>query len=237
MKRLTAIIILLANFTGINAQDVYRNYRSAWLSKCEQLLPGLSILEKHALRVVRMTADEKAYQKVKAVQPDAIDVYYRTPLEKNEQDLVIDFGEHLTGSLHFRIESNIAAHAPVRLKIKFAEMPAEMYASFDQYEGTLSKVWLQEEIITVHTLPAEIALPGRYAFRYLKFEILASAGDMDFYIRDVYCTAVSSAGADLLTTSAQWDQTFQTISDVSIRTLRECMQTVFEDGPKRDRRI
>ena len=237
MKRLTALIILLANFTGINAQDVYHDYRSAWLNKCQQLMPELHSIEKRPMRVVSMFPDAKAYQKVKAVQSDAIDAFYRTPLKRNEQKSVIDFGEHITGSLHFRIESNIAAHAPVRLKIKFAEMPAEMYASFDAYEGTLSQAWLQEEVITVHTLPADIALPGRYSFRYLKFEILASAGDMEFYIRDVYCTATSSAGADLLATSAQWDEAFQAVSDVSIRTLRECMQTVFEDGPKRDRRI
>lgn len=33
------------------------------------------------------------------------------------------------------------------------------------------------------------------------------------------------------------DNTLKAIYDVSVKTLLDCMQTVFEDGPKRDRRL
>jgi len=86
-------------------------------------------------------------------------------------------------------------------------------------------------------MPDTVLLPHRYAFRYVNFEILASATDMEFYVRDVRCFSSTSAGKDLFSGTMLNDPEFQAISEISIKTLEECMQTVFEDGPKRDRRI
>jgi hypothetical protein len=60
---------------------------------------------------------------------------------------------------------------------------------------------------------------------------------MEFYVRDVCCFSYTSARKDLFFGTMLKDQEFQAISEISIKTLEECMQTVFEDGPKRDRRI
>ncbi len=231
------VIILFLGLINLNAQDVYKNYREEWLIKSRKYLPELQVKIKVPLQVVKLVDDYNSYQQVKAVKVYEPDSFYRSSLKLASKDVVLDFGEHVTGQVQFTIRSNIPAHAPVQLKIKFAEVPAEMAASFESYEGSLSKAWLQEEIVTLHTMPDTVLLPNRYAFRYVKFEILASASDMDFFAGDVKCFSTTSAKTDLYQDASLKDPVFQTISEVSVKTLEECMQTVFEDGPKRDRRI
>ena len=237
IKRIVLVSILLSSLVSMKAQDVYEQYREEWLRKSQELIPVLQVKTKVPIQVMRMIKDEGAYQKVRAEKISEAHRYFNTPLGTEAEEWILDFGEHVTGKVSFVIEANIPAHAPVQLRIKFAEVPAEMDASFDSYEGTLSKAWLQEEIITLQYMPDTALLPGRYAFRYMKFEVLASAPDMDFYIRKVECHATTSAGEDALDGTELEDNDFQAISDVSLKTLEECMQTVFEDGPKRDRRI
>ena len=119
----------------------------------------------------------------------------------------------MIGKVQFIIKSTVPAHAPVQLRFKFGEVPSEIYESYSSYEGTLSKA------------------------RYMKIEHLSSASDMDFYIRDITCLSVTSAGENPGASSIKLPSNFEKISEVSIKTLNDCMQTVFEDGPKRDRRI
>lgn len=236
-KLIILFSVFIYEISGIYAQDVYENYRDEWLKRSQHYLPEPQVKTKVPLQVVKLIEDNDSYQQVKALRISDPETFYASSLKSNPDDVVIDFGEHLTGRVQFVIESNIAAHAPVRLKIKFAEVPAEMAASFESYAGALSKAWLQEEIVTLHFMPDTVLLPNRYAFRYMKFEILASASDMDFYVRDVICFSTTSAKTDLFKDVILKDPEFQTISEISIKTLEECMQTVFEDGPKRDRRI
>lgn len=237
MKRTVLAILLIWIITGLNGQDVYENQREGWMKKSYEYLPELHIREKMPQQMVRLVKDTTAYQEVRAVKIGEPRYLYQTSMHSVPDDWALDFGEHVTGKVQLIITSNIAAHAPVQLKVKFAEVPAEMAASFDDYEGTLSRAWLQEEIITLHSMPDTVLLPNRYAFRYVKFEVLASAADMEFYVRDIRCFATTSAGEDLHAAIQLDDPEMQAITETSIHTLRECMQTVFEDGPKRDRRI
>jgi len=219
------------------SQDVYRNYRDSWLRKSEQYTPLLQSKVMKPVQIVELIEDASSYQDLRMNRVSGMDEYEKTPLKSKRSDLIIDFGGHMVGSLQFLIKPTLPAHAPVKLKFTFGEVPSELHKPFEDYKGTLSKAWLQEEIITIHTLPDTIILPHRYAFRYLKIEHLASAGDMDFIISDIICESVSSASEDLYKTSRNIPSEFIRISDVSINTLQDCMQTVFEDGPKRDRRI
>ncbi|MCC5932357.1 MAG: hypothetical protein JJU28_24140 [Cyclobacteriaceae bacterium] len=231
------IIFHFLNLYPLWAEDVYKNHRKKWLEISESLMPALYEEIKTPVGVAEMVEDEAAYQKVKAIFFSSIEDFYNIPIRKKKKGIAVDFGDHYTGDLEFTIASTIAAHAPLRLKIKFAEVPAEMAASFEDYKGSLSQAWLQEEILTIHTFPATIKLTNRYAFRYIQFEVLACAYDMDFTLSEIKAFARSSAGSDLLADAESLNEDFQAINDISLKTLKECMQTVFEDGPKRDRRI
>jgi alpha-L-rhamnosidase len=234
------VFILALHFLSVCplfAEDVYKDHRKRWLEIAESLLPELYEEIKSPIGTVEMVEDESAYQKIKTIGFSSIEDFYKVPIRKNKEGISVDFGDHYTGDLEFTIASTIAAHAPLRLKIKFAEVPAEMAASFNAYKGSLSQAWLQEEILTIHTFPATIKLTNRYAFRYVQFEVLACAYDMDFTISEIKAFARSSAGSDLHADAVSLNEDFQAINDISLKTLKECMQTVFEDGPKRDRRI
>jgi hypothetical protein len=238
IHRITFLLLFLIplNIVG-QSQDVYQDYRESWLRKSERFKPELYSKIIEPVHVVEINEDGSSYQNLKMIRVSGMDEYYQSPLKSKRNDLIIDFGGHMVGRIQFVIKPTLPAHAPVQLKFTFGEAPSELKESFNDYQGTLSKAWLQEEIITVHTMPDTVILPHRYAFRYLKIEHMASAGDLDFYIIDIFCESVSSASLDLGETSRKISPEFVKISDVSIKTLQDCMQTVFEDGPKRDRRI
>ena len=52
--------------------------------------------------------------------------------------------------------------APLYLRIKFAEMPCELAAESSDYDGWLSRSWIQEEFVRIDELPVTLKLPRRY---------------------------------------------------------------------------
>lgn len=157
---------------------------------------------------------------------------------KDVKEITLDFGKHLTGYFTFHTKTlNRCQDAPVRIKFFFAEMPAELNTPLDPWRGGLSRAWMQDETITITQVDEYITIPRRVAFRYLKIELLGASPDFDFAIDDMHFTAVSSAGELQTELLPECPQIMRDIHDVSVETLRECMQTVFEDGPKRDHRL
>jgi hypothetical protein len=152
--------------------------------------------------------------------------------------LVLDFGGHLTGRLSFSVVGEgRGVDAPARIKLVFGEVPAEVAQPLDPYKGGLSRAWLQDEVINIDVLPATIRMPRRYAFRYLKLEVVDTSPNFRVRFENVQATAVTSAGENPSPLPASVPEALRRIDAVSINTLRDCMQTVFEDGPKRDRRL
>lgn len=159
-------------------------------------------------------------------------------LMRHGDSVVLDFGRHMTGYLSFSIAGEgRGIDAPARLKLTFGEVPAEIGEPFDPYTGSLSRAWLQDETINIDVLPNTIAMPRRYAFRYLKVEVIATSPNYAVRLNDFRATAVSSAAANIPDLSKTASPLVRQIDAVSMETLRDCMQTVFEDGPKRDRRL
>jgi hypothetical protein len=71
-------------------------------------------------------------------------------------------------------------------------MPCEIAESFDDYNGWLSRSWLQDEIINIDVLPTEIQLPRRYAFRYLKIVVIDTSERYKVTFSDIHCSSVTS---------------------------------------------
>lgn len=151
------------------------------------------------------------------------------------EEMCFDFGEHFVGYLSFHLSSlDELSDSPVRLKFTFAEQPFEFSHTEDQKAGWLSYSWIQDEIINIDVVPCRVELPRRYAFRYVKIEILAKNKVMHLAFDDIRVRAVSSAGFAYQNTL---EEKYAKIEEVSYRTLRDCMQSFYEDGPKRDRRL
>jgi hypothetical protein len=223
--------------TVVRAQDFYQATRADWLKKAALSEPLLTETVKKPKHIVTINADSSAYQGWKALIINPADTLYSKSF-KLQSGIVLDFGEHLTGYVSFTVaDLNRVVDAALRFKFTFAEMPAEAVLPFDPYEGVLSRAWLQDEIVTVSDVPATITIPRRVAFRYLKIELLGSSRYSDFKITNVEVKATTSVKENAASLPKETKSLIQEIDKTGLATLKECMQTVYEDGPKRDRRL
>ncbi len=189
-----------------------------------------------------MKQNETFLNKAKSLFPKLIETkvspveYSREPMATGDS-LLLDFGNHQTGYLNLKLGfTGSHPDAPVWMRIRFAERLQELEEKVEEYQGWISKGWIQSEELHVDMLPAVIDLPRRYAFRYVFIEILDVSSKFNVVIEDAVCTAVSSADDSRLLPFKGFAED-KALDEVACRTLHECMQTVFEDGPKRDRRL
>lgn len=149
---------------------------------------------------------------------------------------VIDFGRHCVGRLSFTVADNGRyLDAPVRLRLRFGETPYELGRDHASFHGSLCTSWLAEEIINVDQIGVT-ELPRRYAFRYLEITVVATWRPTRLFDFSVRC----ETGADvsrLIPLPMGTDPELVAIDRVAANTLRDCMQSAYEDGPKRDRRL
>lgn len=222
-------------YTQTQQVKIIRN--EALLEKAERLKPVLIEKQVVPTRLVDVQPDPKAIHGWQVVDAGTLDELTRRSLGKGDS-VIVDFGDHRVGYLSFDVSPvGSPPDAPLKLKLTFGEMPVEMAEPFSSYEGWISSSWLQEELLFVDMLPARIELPRRYSFRYLKLEVVDSSQKYKISFRDLSVRAVTSADGAVLQPLNHPDPLLQKIDQVSIRTLEDCMQDVFEDGPKRDRRL
>ncbi|HBV51021.1 MAG TPA: hypothetical protein DEF06_01935 [Clostridiales bacterium] len=154
----------------------------------------------------------------------------------------LDFGTHLVGYFQIRFETDREPDSPLKIIFRFAEVPCELEIDVDQknYRGSLSSTWFQQETVNMDNPTELLCLHRRYSFRYVQ---VIFPGNTHYQVRYVNsaCRAVSSADEaavlPLPREFAEKDPLLAEIDEISVRTLRDCMQAVFEDGPKRDRRL
>lgn len=151
--------------------------------------------------------------------------------------VILDFGDHYVGYLSLDLNyTGSHPDAPVLLKLRFAENAAELLENRDEYHGWISSSWIQEEQVYADIIPSTLSLSRRYAFRYVAVEIVDISSKFKLKIDAANMVTVSGADDNSLLPFKGSDE-FKSIDAVACRTLHNCMQTVFEDGPKRDRRL
>jgi alpha-L-rhamnosidase len=235
-KHLT-IIVLLLFITTAYAQDPYQANRAQWMAKAARLTPQLKETIKRPVSTVTLVKDESAFQGWSAKKTDSLSIFFAGSFQQKKQ-VVLDFGEHITGYVTFSLKLlKGSSDAPSRFKLTFGEVPAEIATPFDPYKGGLSRAWLQDEVVTVVDIPETVSIARRVAFRYVKIELTGSSRYFDFAISDIQCKAVTSVSTQPGTLSTTAIPSIRAIDSIGLTTLKECMQTVYEDGPKRDRRL
>lgn len=235
-NKLICLLLFLSYTVVIYSQDLYADRRASWLEKAEANKPELIVTEKHPVQQVRIVSEAEAFQGWKPVPAGSMEEMYKQSF-KNQKEVILDFGEHLTGSFSFSVDIlENTPDAPLRFKLTFGEVPSEVVTPFDPYPGGLSRAWLQDEIVTVMVLPAVVTISRRVSFRYVKIELLANSS-YDFTISGMKCNAVTSASTTPEPLRNTTPELFREIDRIGLNTLKECMQTVYEDGPKRDQRL
>jgi len=217
------------------ALAVMRTRRQAWLNQAQALIPTLSQTEQTPLGLVRFTADPSLALRLR-IDPDAGPPLEDRLLEKGDS-FILDFGGHRTGHLSFDlIGEGRGVDAPVRLRLTFGEVPTDVGEPLYPYKGQLATGWLPDEVINIDYLPQSVHLPRRYAFRFVKVEVIDTSSTFAVRFRNVRATALTSSGTSPAPLRSG-DDLLDRIDAVGLATLRDCMQTVFEDGPRRDQRL
>ena len=238
-NKLMLALLSMMLLQTVQAEDMYQSDRTRWLQIAEQEKPVLKFQTVKPVAAVKAVRDEKAFQgwRYERVGEPQTMLYQKN--FKDVKEITLDFGKHLVGYFKFHTKTigNRPQDAPVRIKFFFGELPAELNTPLDPWKGGLSRAWMQDEVVTVTQVDQWIEIPRRMAFRYLKIELMGASNDFDFAIDDMEFRAQSSAGEVLTTLLPTCPDAVRAINEVGIETLRECMQTVYEDGPKRDRRL
>lgn len=157
---------------------------------------------------------------------------------KKDDSMILDFKEHCVGYFHISIDSvGSPMDAPLSVRLRFAEVAPELAQESSSYDGWLSRSWIQEEIVHIDELPCVLALPRRYSFRFVEIKVIDTSPKWQAVFYEPCVMKETSANISELQPCVLQDLLLQSIYDVSVKTLANCMQDVFEDGPKRDRRL
>ncbi len=152
--------------------------------------------------------------------------------------ICLDFGTHWVGFCTLKVGfSGSHPDAPAYLELQFAEVAGELDENAETYHGWISKSWIQEEHVHLDRVPCVWTPSRRYAFRYLKITVLDTSKKYRITLDDVVCRAVSAVDPASAAPLDSGDALLDRIDAISLKTLADCMQEVFEDGPKRDRRL
>lgn len=208
----------------------------AYLKKANELKKPLLEEIKTPVSIIKIISDDNSFQNLKAEKISDIEF----PLEFNSGDeIIIDFGEHIVGFLNFSAFNDgliKITDSPVRLHFTFGEFPLEITTSPQEYKGGLGNGWLQNEEKSFVFTPYETTLERRYSFRFLKIKRTDSAR-FPVKISSIKASGVSAVSLKDAKYPDIKDEKLKRIYDMSVITLKECQQDVFEDGPKRDRRL
>ena len=178
-------------------------------------------------------------QKSEENMPSLFTREVRLPVRKSKlkmgDSFVLDLGDHCVGHFSFRFDvSDDFISAPIRLIIRFGEDMREIEDDFTSFHGSISAVWLQEEVLVLDH-PQEVNMPRRYSCRYIKITVENARRPLELF---QFCfRATTSADMTKLCPSTTSDPLLAQIDAVGTKTLKECMQRFLEDGPKRDRRL
>lgn len=240
MRTILSIVFVFLLFVWSDimfAQDVFTQQRASWLLEAERSKPELHKEICYPVRLVNAINDRTVWQDWRMESVGDPDVCYQMSF-KEKQQVLFDFGRHLTGYLTFCLTTlSRVQDAPIKLRFTCAEVPSEVSTPFDPYPGTLSRGWLQDEIITITEIDRDITLPRRFACRYVKVELLGASVDFDFALSKIYITAQTSVQVRPSSLPESTETKIKQIDLTALETLKECMQTVYEDGPKRDQRL
>ena len=217
------------------AGESTQDQRLRWVALAESLKREPNERTESPLAVVTPVADSAQYLRWRMEQTN--EDYSQHALRKGDQ-FIVDFGGHRAGHFEFRlVGEGKSIDSPTRLKITFGEVPGDVAEPLYPYKGQLSSAWLPEEIITIDFLPQVVRMPRRYAFRYVKVEVLDTSPNYAarfFDIKAIALSATTGEPAELPAGTADW---IRKVDRIGSRTLRDCMQTTFEDGPRRDQRL
>lgn len=225
-------------FTYQINDDVVWNKDKKLLDKADRNKPEILKSKIQPVAIVEILPDEKKINGYKSAVTKTKIQHLPQVLLKRDDSIILDLGDHYVGTFAIDIQSiGSPMDAPLFLKVKFAEVAAEIAADSAAYDGWLSRSWIQEEYIHLDVLPTTLKMPRRYSCRFIELSVVDTSPKWQVSFQNPVFTAESSVTMEQLPKDTLADAELEAICNVSVKTLMDCMQDVFEDGPKRDRRL
>ncbi|BEJ52716.1 alpha-L-rhamnosidase-related protein [Lentilactobacillus buchneri] len=224
-------------FTFQINDEVQFNHDERLLNKAKQYKPVIHQDIVFPKSIVELVPDSQKLEGWGVQDTQDIEGLPNIKLKRN-QKITLDFGSHQVGKFSIDINSvGSPMDAPLFIKLKFAEMPAELKHKSEDYHGWLSKSWIQEEYIHLDVLPTHLELSRRYSFRYVEITVIDTSPKWQAVLSNPQVESETSASNEQLSVPSIKDPEMKSIYQVGLKTLQDCMQDIFEDGPKRDRRL
>lgn len=222
----------------MNPSPSFLSYRERWLQIAEECRPDLHRITHTPRDLIAIERDASAWQRWRS-DPIAPANELTDKIFSKGEEFALDFGEYLVGYVSFHVEAiGAPVGAPLRLRIRFGERLCEIAENPDEYGGWLSRAWIQDEVITFDSLPVQLRLPRRYAFRYMRVQIADHSLPYQVRFTKLECETVSAIDANAITPlPPKIPDDLRAIDRAAVQTMIACSQTVVEDGAKRDRRM
>lgn len=130
----------MASFCILDEFEVHKN--EDFLQIAEELKPELH--ERTVTPVSILTLEQNGQSDPVVVSKDDPDTL-KTRIFKKDDSVILDFGTHYVGYLTLDLAS-AGSHqdAPAYIHLRFAERLDELTANTEEYDGWISKGWLQE---------------------------------------------------------------------------------------------
>lgn len=224
-------------FTFQINSNVKFNHNKILLKKADRYKPHIYKKKILAKSIVELVSDKKKLENTGVREVAPISELANMKFKRDDK-VIIDFAQHCVGKFKIHIDQEGSPmDAPLTFKVRFAEMPNELKHDSGEYNGWLSKSWIQEEIIHLDRLPVDLELPRRYSFRYVEISVIDTSPKWVAIFSNPQVKDQSAVAQSRVKMPNFKDHELNDIYKVGVKTLRDCMQDVFEDGPKRDRRL
>ncbi len=204
--------------------------------KADKVIPKIIETKVSAVNAVKIKRDKNGFAVIKKLG-DA-EEYCSSLRMKKGDSITVDFGTHYVGYISFDIKSHRRPpDAPLYFHIRFGENAYEMTEDAADQNTGLSYSWVQQEYMHIDLMPCRVELPRRYAFRYMEITVVAASACYEVSFENFELNAVSSMDISSVVPLNSKDKLLNKIDEASIRTMVNCTQDFYEDGPKRDRRL
>jgi alpha-L-rhamnosidase len=214
-------------------------FNEDFAKKSDELCPKLAAITRDPQRLLTFVPDSQSFFNLRAEDVKPPHLLPTCELSRGDH-VILDYGLHMVGKLTFTITAHgLNIDAPCRLRITFGETPLDVTAGMEGVSTWISTSWLPDEIINIDYFPQMISMPRRHACRYIRFDVIDTSPKYFVTLSDARFEAVSSVQPQHAVQMFDFggDVLLNSIDHASISTLRDCMHTVFEDGPRRDRRM
>jgi len=224
---IAGIVTLLFFFKKSNAQE--NTSKITWLKQAKQLLPVLAHQSSYPVGIISIQKDTSKWLGWKSTIISPVTKLTNIKLAKGDT-IILDFGRNIVGYL------NGISNTTATIKIQTAEVLAELGDSWEQYPPFFDNGYKPTNNWVFNIdINNKWRVDERRTFRYLRVILLKS--DTTITLSNLHCDEVSAIAFNKIKPLTGFSKKMQQIDLNAQYTLRNCIQEVFEDGPKRDQRL